>query len=121
MERPPLFVVRPHLDDLNRLLLFEYLIDEPMLYVDSPGAGTGEISHEFFEGGRTLVRIFAKDVQQPGGCGLEAGSSYSLCVFLGLFGENQTPAHQPGSSAHLSTGVFMPFWMDSRIPGIDVR
>ena len=33
----------------------------------------------------------------------------------------RAPTHQPGSSSNFSTEVLSPFFMDSRIPGIDAR
>lgn len=44
-----------------------------------------------------------------------------LSVFTCLLGENEPPAHPPGSSEHSATGVAMPSRMDSRIPGIETR
>jgi hypothetical protein len=58
-----LFVVRPHPDDFDRLYVIKHLIDKAMLYADSLGIGTGEISDEFFKARRILVRVFAEDVQ----------------------------------------------------------
>jgi hypothetical protein len=65
------FIMRPHPDDFDRLDIVENLIDETMLYVDSSGIGTREVSYELFEGGRILVRFFSKDIQQSGDCGFE--------------------------------------------------
>jgi hypothetical protein len=43
------------------------------------------------------------------------------CVFLCLFGKDCFPDHQSMPSSHSSTGVLSPSWIDSRMPGIDVR
>jgi hypothetical protein len=63
--------MRPHPDNLYRLQIIVNLIDKAMLYVDSPGTCSGEVSHEFLKRRRILVRVFAKDVEQTRDSGFE--------------------------------------------------
>jgi hypothetical protein len=97
--------VCPHPDNFYGLDVFQYLVNQAVLDVDSSGISTGEIADELLIGWGIPVGIIPEDSQQARGCGLESGQGYLFGVFLGLFGENQTPTHQPGSSAHFSTGV----------------
>ncbi len=47
-------------------LLYD-LIDKPVLYIDSSGIGTCQISHKFFISRRILIGIFFYDIHQlPG-------------------------------------------------------
>jgi hypothetical protein len=62
-QRSSLFIVSPHPDSLYGLDVFEYLIDEAMLYADSPGIGAREVTDKLFKPGRILVRVFKEDVQ----------------------------------------------------------
>ena len=59
-----LLVVSPHPDDFDSPNIEQNLIDESMLDVDSPRAGSCEISAQFLEGGRILKGIPRKDIQE---------------------------------------------------------
>jgi hypothetical protein len=69
--------VCPHSDNLYGFDVFYYLINKAMLNVDSPGIGAREITYELFKGRRVLIRVFVKDIEQPG-CGLAGLSSLRL-------------------------------------------
>lgn len=45
-----LFVMRPHPKDFHEVLLFEHLIDEPMLDVDAARIGSLEIADQLLIG-----------------------------------------------------------------------
>lgn len=83
-----LFVMRPHPNDFHCALLFEHLIDEPMLDVDAARIGSLEVADQ---------------------------------LLIGKWILDQLPFHQRRSFAHLETGVFRPFRMDSRMPGMESR
>jgi hypothetical protein len=53
----------PHPKHFHDAFLFENLVNDTMLDVDSPGKGAGEIADEFFEWGRVLMRVAAKNGQ----------------------------------------------------------
>jgi hypothetical protein len=55
--------VGPHPDHLDRALLVEDLVHEPMLTVDPAGAGAREVADQLFEAGRTLPPIFAENLE----------------------------------------------------------
>jgi hypothetical protein len=88
----------------HSLDVFNYLIDQAVQDVDSSRISTGEISDELLIGWGIPVRVIPEDIQQARS-GLEPCLGYLFGVFLSLFGKNQTPTHQPGSSAHFSTGI----------------
>ena len=95
-----LLVVRPHSDYLNGLDIIEDLIDKTMLNVDSAGKCARQVSDQFFVGQWILIRVLPEQFEQSGRLRLEARCSDFDGVLLSLFGEHQTPAHQPGSSLH---------------------
>jgi hypothetical protein len=114
--------VRPHPDDLHDSLAAEDLVNEAVVDVDAAREGAGEIAEEFFERRRRLERIDAEDFEQGFGFGIESGAAELLCVFRGLWGEDNPPgAHQSSDSRHSLTGVANPFRMDARIPGMESR
>ena len=59
-----LFVVRPQPDDFHRPDVFQNLVHQSMLYVDAPGTCSNQISDQFFEGRRILIRIQFQDLEQ---------------------------------------------------------
>ena len=68
-----LFVVGPHAQHPNSSFLGEDFIDEAMLDIDAPRIGPGQISDQFFVGGRVLERIDRQDGQKFLSLGLETG------------------------------------------------
>ena len=62
--RRPLFVVSPHPEDLHRPRLWQDLIHEPVLDVDSSREGAREVAHELLESRRLLPRIRSKDFEE---------------------------------------------------------
>jgi hypothetical protein len=62
--RTLLFVVRPHPEDLHRSRLWQDLIDEPVLDVDSSRVSTREIADELLEPRRLLPGIRSKDFEE---------------------------------------------------------
>jgi hypothetical protein len=111
----------PHSDDLYRLKAVENLVDQTVLNADPSRTSTREIAHKFFVRWGIPVRVFAEEIQQATCLRFETGLGDFLRVFFGLFDENPAPTHLPSSSSHFSIGVFRPFLMDSRMPGIDER
>ncbi len=111
----------PHPDDFDRPVPFQHLIDQPALNVDPPGVSTGKVSYQFFIRRRILVRIFAKDFEEYFGFRPKTCCRKFLGVFLGLAGKNDFPTYHRSFSLHFPRGVFNPFRMDSRIPGIETR
>ena len=58
------FVMGPHPNDLDDALLFYYLINQPVLYVDSSGVSAAQIADQFFVRGGRLEGIFTYYFQQ---------------------------------------------------------
>jgi len=56
--------VRPHPEDLHRSLLWQDLIHEPVLDVDSSREGPGEIADELLEPRRLVPGIRSKDFEE---------------------------------------------------------
>src|SRR4030042_2622081 len=92
-----------------------------MLYVDSSRISPRKVPYEFFIRWRISEWVFSEQVQQATRLGFKTGFYNFFRVFFRVFSKNQSPTHQPGSSSHFSIGVFNPFFIDSRIPGIDAR
>ena len=47
----------------------QHLVDEPVVDVDAPGVGAGQVSHELFERRGVLERIPGQDLEQGLGLG----------------------------------------------------
>ena len=58
-----LFAMGPHADDFHGVLVFQNLIDQPMLDVDSTGVGSRQIADELFAGWRIRERVLGEDFQ----------------------------------------------------------
>ena len=120
-HHPTLLIMCPHPDNFHGLDFIQNLINQSMLDIDSSGTCTVQVAQKFFVGWRIFVGIFFEDFEQTLGLGLKSGVCDLLCILLGLLGRNQSPVHHSSSSSHSSIGLLMPSWMDSRIPGIEVR
>ncbi len=116
-----LFVMRPHSNDLYGVDVIQDLVDQPMLDIDPPRAGASEVSYQFLVCRRGSIGVFSENLEQSFRLGLKAGLGELPCIFLGLLGKHQSPAHHSSSASHCSTGVSSPLRMDSRIPGRDAR
>ncbi len=121
IDRRELLVVSPHAKNLDGFGVIQDLVDEPVLDVDTARACAGKIAQEFLVAGRCLVWIASKDVEELLGLRLEPRASQLLRVSPGLCGIDERPVHQSSSVAHLPTGVFSPFRIESRIPGMVAR
>lgn len=117
--------MRPHPEDLDRPLLWQDLIHEPVLDVDSSREGAREVTHELLKSRRLPPGIRPKDLEKFFGLFAQTAGRELPCVFLRLFGENDLPGarfvYQPGRFEVLESGVRIPFRIDSRIPGIERR
>ena len=117
--------MRPHPEDFHRPLLWQDLVHESVLDVDSSREGAREVSHELFESGRLLAGIRPEDFDEFFGLFTQAAGSKLPCVFLRLPRKDDLPgpgfAYQPGRFEVLERGVRNPFRIDSRIPGIERR
>ena len=111
--------MRPHPQNLDDRIFFKDLVDQSVLNVDASRISTFEIAQQLLVARRCLVWIVSKDFKQPFGLWSKPRGSKLLRVLASLSGVDELVAHQPGSSEHLSTGVAIPFWMLSRIPGTD--
>jgi len=120
-----LLVARPHLEDLDRPLLWQDLIHESVLDVDSSREGAREVTHELFESGWLLGGIRPEDFEELFGLFAQTAGRELPRVFLRLPRKDDLPgpgfAYQPGRFEVLESGVRNPFRMDSRIPGIERR
>ena len=116
-----LLVMRPHADDLDGLLIFQNLVHQPVSNVDPTGIRSDEIAYKLLEWWRSLKGICFHNLKWRFCFPLQSGIRKLSRIFLRLFGEDDFPAHQPSWSAHALTGIFSPFRMDSRIPGIDSK
>jgi|GEM_PF-6092407 len=85
------FVMSPHPNDFHNSIVFENLVDKPMLNIDPSRIRSSQIASELFG------------------------------IFLSLFRINKRPFHQESSGEHFSTGVFKPRTIDSRILGIESK
>lgn len=94
-----------------------------MLDIDSPEERTLQNTHQCFKGRRLLQGILCQQFQErlrllpQGGC----GGGQLLGILLRLLGEQNGPAHQPGSGDNSETSVAIPSRIDSRMPGMDTR
>lgn len=114
-------VVCPHPNDLDDLLLFENLVDQPMLDIDPSREGAFEITKQFLVSRRSLIGVLLQDRKESGHVFLQPSPVDLLGVALRLPCEHQAVAHQFTSSSHWSTGVLRPSRMESAIPGMDRR
>jgi len=111
----------PHPNDLDSSYFFQDLIDKTVLNIDALRRGSGEVSNEFFIGGRSSKWIFRENMNQSFNFLPQTCCVNFLGVLLSLLGIDNPPLYHPGFSLHFLTGVFKPFRMDSLIPGIDKR
>lgn len=54
----------PHPNDLYDMAIFQYLIHETMLNIDSTGVGSGQITNEFLVTRRSLEGILFEDLKE---------------------------------------------------------
>ena len=113
--------MRPHPDNFNRFDVVQNLVHKAVLNIDSSRACAREITDEFFVRWRPSIGILCQDTEEFFRLWFQSGSDELLRIAFGLVGEDKSPAHQSSSCLHFSTGVFSPFTIESRIPGIDVR
>jgi len=112
----------PHPDHLYGAFVLEDLVYEAMLHVDPARKGARKIADELFEGGRIPERVHREKIEKEPRLLLETRARELARVPAGLAGEDDPPAlHQFSSSTHSERGVFRPFRIDSRMPGIDSR
>ena len=121
LSRKHLFIIRPHPQDLDDLLLFQHLIDESMLDIDPPRESARQIADQFFVGRWILEGMCRKNSKKLFGRWLKPGLLDFASILYRLSGEYDLIAHQFSLVAHLSTGVFMPLMIDSLMPGMPTR
>jgi hypothetical protein len=108
-----LFLTDPHADDFHRPDIVQNLVNRPMLDIDSPRAGAGQVTHRFLVRRRRLTGIFSEKFEQALGLGLETGAADLPGIALRLLGEYQPRGHRFNSSTHWSTGVLSPLRIDA--------
>lgn len=117
--------MRPHPEDLDRPLLWQNLIHESVLDVDSSREGAREVAHELFESGWLRQVLRPKDFEEHFGFFAQTPGRELPRVFLRLPRKDDLTgpgfAYQPGRFDVLESGVRNPFRIDSRIPGIESR
>jgi hypothetical protein len=114
--------MRPQPDHFDGALAVEDLVNDAVLHVDSAREGAREITDELFEWGLTSEGIHREDFEKELRLLLETGARELARVPAGMAGEDDPPAfHQFSSSTHSESGVFRPFWIDARMPGIESR
>ena len=69
-----LLIVSPQAQHFYRLFIIHHLVNQPVSYVDPPGMGPCQISHQLFIMGRGLVWVILNDSKQFFRFFLEAGS-----------------------------------------------
>src|ERR1035437_9224072 len=116
-----LLVVRPHPQYFHGPLVVENLVDQPMLNVDAPRVGAGQVSHELFERRPSDVWVPRQQIEERLRPALEPCRGEPGSVLLGLLRVDEPPSHQSSLSSHSSTGVAKPSMRASRIPGIETR
>lgn len=116
-----LFIMCPHPDDFDDAFFVVNLVDEPVLDIDASGICAGEVADEFFIRRRVLKRVFFKNFEDGFGLGLEPCGGEFYCVLPGISGEGQPPFYHLRPFEHFAGGVFRPFLMDSRMPGMESR
>lgn len=116
-----LFIMGPHPNNFHGFDVVKNLIHKPMLDVDSPGARPGKIADKLLVGWWRFVGIVGQEIKKLLCVAFQPRARQFLGVALCLCRINQRPAHQSSFLAHLSTGVFKPLRIDSRMSGIEVR
>lgn len=110
-----------HPKDSNRFLLLQYLIYQAMLEVYPPGIRTQQITYKLFKWRRIFKGIIPDYFQQFLGLFTQSRRCNLFSVFFCLGRKIYGPNHQPGFLLILPNGSFIPFLMDSRIPGMESR
>src|ERR1700722_4241218 len=113
--------MRPHAQDLHRLSGFDDLINQTMLNIDAARVCAGEIADELLVRWRIRKGIACQYLQQRHRPLFQSGGRQFLCIFLGVLGIDERPAHQRSPFESLLTGVFIPSRIDLRMPGMDNR
>ena len=113
--------MRPKANNLHHPFVFEHLIHQPVLNIDTARIGAGQIAHELFVRWRILVGVLSQNFEQGLRLLFKSGGGKFFGVFLRLVGVTQRPIHQRSSLRHFDTRVFNPRRMDARMPGIESR
>ena len=77
----------PHAQNLDDSLFLQHLVHKPVLNVDPPRTGTGQITHQFLKGGWRLERILREDLEQDLSFVFQAGAGKLLRISSCLAGE----------------------------------
>lgn len=113
--------MRPHADDFDGVAGRQHLIHKPVLNIDPAGIGPGKIADEFLKRRRGPKGVAFDDLEQQFRFGPKAGSGQLFGVFLRLSGKDKRPGYHLSLVRHFLMGVFSPFRIDARMPGIDSR
>ena len=111
----------PQTDNFHDAFFFKDLIHEAMVDVNAAGIRAREIADQFFKWRMGLKRIIFQHCKKLLRFFLQSGGGQLLGISLRLFGVDEAPFHHLRSLAHFSTGVFSPFRMDSRMPGMESK
>ncbi len=103
------------------MLILQNLIDKAVLDVDPTGQRPFQVPHQNLIGWRILKGIDGEDGQKPFRICAQSRCRQLLCILLGLFSVNESPAHHASSVEHSETGVFMPSTMESASPGKEFK
>jgi len=87
-EQHRLFVMGPHSQDLDGLLLLQNLIYQSVLDIDAAGICAAQIAHQFFKWRRVLKGVLGEDSQQVVGFLFQIGRFEFSCIFFSLPSEN---------------------------------
>ena len=110
-------IVGPHAQYTDGPLFGEYLVNQPMLDVDSARVGASKVADQLLKKRGVLKWIDGKNRKQFLRLWLEAAGCNLLCIFECLLGKNDIPTHHFSAFAFFANGSAIPALMDSRIPG----
>lgn len=116
-----LLVVSPQTNNFDRLLFFDHLINQAVMDIDSAGIGSFEIADKPLVRRRILERILFQHIQKPVHLRPETGLVDFKRVFSGLTRPIKLPGYQGLVLEERDKGSLRPLWIDSRIPGMDIR
>lgn len=111
----------PHPDHFDHGVVFKHLVNQSMLDIDSSRISAAKITNQLLVRWRILEWLFRQNGEQRLCFRFQPGARQLLCIFLSLPGINEPPTHQFNVSAQLSSGVFNPSMIDSRMPGTERR
>ena len=93
-----------------------------MLNIDPARISSDQVTDKLFKARRGLEGIGFKNLEELFGFGFQSCRGDFLGIFLRLSGVDKRPLlHQTNSGEHLSTDVFKPRRIESRIFGIERR